>query len=71
MGRAGFGSFQVVSAGSGHSVFLVTMVNQDYSRLHTHTEIYQICKCDYSEEIAYCTEPEIGNTIHKTTGENR
>ena len=27
----------------------------------THNEIYQTCKYDYSEEIAYCTKPEIGN----------
>ena len=46
-------------------------MNQDYSRLHTQSEIYQTCKYDYSEEIAYRTEPEIGNSIHKTTGENR
>ena len=26
---------------------------------------------NYSKEIAYRTEPEIGNSIHKTTGENR
>ena len=45
-------------------------MNQDYSRLHTR-EIYQTCKYDYSEEIVYRTEPEIGNSIHKTTGENR
>ena len=37
----------------------------------THSEIYQTCKYDYSEEIVYRTEPEIGNSIHKTTGENR
>ena len=49
----------------------VWSVNQDYSRLHTHNEIYQTCKYNYSEEIAYRTEPEIGNSIHKTTGENR
>ena len=37
-----------------------------------HTvEIYQTCKYDYSREIVYCTEPEFGNSIHKTTGENR
>ena len=37
----------------------------------THSEISQTCKYDYSEEIAYHTELEIRNSIHKTTGENR
>ena len=37
----------------------------------THTEIYQTCKYNYSEEIAYRTESEIVNSIHQTTGENR
>ena len=36
-----------------------------------HSEIYQTFKYDYSEELSYRTEPEIGNSIHKTTGENR
>ena len=43
-------------------------MNQDSADC-THSEIYQICKYDYSEEIVYRTEPEIGNSIHKTTGE--
>ena len=37
----------------------------------THSEIYQTGKHDHSEEVVYRTEPEIGNRIHKTTGENR
>ena len=46
-------------------------MNQDYSRLRTVKFTTETCKYDYSEEIAYRTEPEIGNSIHKTTGENR
>ena len=46
-------------------------MNQDYTVDCTHSEIYQTCKYDYSEEITYRTEPEIGNSIHKTTAENR
>ena len=46
-------------------------MNQDYSGLHAQSEIYQTSKYDYSEAIAYCTKPEIGNSIQKTTGENR
>ena len=45
-------------------------MNQDTAD-STHSEIYQTCKYYYSEEIVYCTEPEIGNSIQKTTGENR
>ena len=33
---------------------------------HTHSEIYETCKYDDSEEIAYRTEPEIGDSIHKS-----
>ena len=38
---------------------------------YTHSEIYQTCKYDHSEGIVHRTEPEISNSIHKTTGENR
>ena len=31
----------------------------------------KLAKYDYSEEIAHRTESEIGNSINKTTGENR
>ena len=38
---------------------------------YTHSEIYQTCKYNYSEKIVSCIEPEISNSIHKTTGKNR
>ena len=44
------------------------------SRLQQIVETRKIC-CTwiyhYSVKTAYCTEPEIGNSTHKNTGENR
>ena len=47
-------------------------MNQDYSRLHTHTvKFTKLANMITLQEIVYRTEPEISNSIHKTACENR